>query len=144
MAPYIDDSHVGSWKKLPRYCHVRCVPYHSRLWSYLSGFSFELPHKQFHGLKDHEASFAKCYRELLELVYRGSEPCEQSPSDQSSPRGSHHPPRVAKIDNNSVRFFFLESLCRVFVVKSYQGTKSCLVDVRLGGSQELRPHFVAE
>src|SRR5207245_2353987 len=144
MVPYIDDSRVRGWKKPPRNRHVCRVSYHPRLRSYLSSFRLELPHKQFHGLQDHETSLAECDRKFLELVYCGSESCEQSPSDQRSPCGCYHPPWVAEIDNDSIRLFFLESLCRVFVVKSYQRAKSCLVDVRLGSSQELWPHLVGE
>src|SRR2546425_3662153 len=144
MVPYIDDSHVRGWKKLPRNRHVCRVSYHPRLGSHLSGFRLELPHEQFHGLQDHETSFAECYRKLLELVYRGSESCEQSSSNQCSPRGCYHSPWVAEINNNSVRLFFLESFGRVFVVESYQRAESCLVDVRLCRSQEFWPHLVGE
>src|SRR5712691_9409014 len=144
MVPYIDDSRVRGWKKLPRNCHVCRVSYHPRLGSYLSSLRLELPHEQFHSLQDHEASFAQCYRKFLELVYGGSESCEQSPSDQRFPRGCYHPPWVAEIDNNSICLFFLESLGRVFVVKSYHRAKSCLVDVRPCSSQELWPHFICE
>src|SRR6266568_3831579 len=111
MVPYIDDSRVRGWKKLPRNRHVRRVSYHPRFRSNLSSFRLELPHKQFHGLEDHETSLAECHRKFLELVYCWSESCKQSPSNQRSPRGSYHPPRVAEIDNNGIRLFFLESLC---------------------------------
>src|SRR5438093_13725109 len=144
MVPYIDDSRVRGRKELPRDCHIRGVSYHPRLRSYLSSLRLELPHKQFHGLQDNETSLAECYRKLLELVYCGSESCEQCPSDQRSPRGSNHPPRIAKIDNTRVNIGLLKSLCRVLVVKSYQRAESCLLYVRLRGSQKLWPHLIGE
>src|SRR5260370_39684733 len=99
MVPYIDDSHVRRWKKLPRDCHVRCMFYPPSLRSTLSSLCLELTHQQFHSLEYHESSFAQCYRKLLQLVYCGSKPCQQSPSKQRLPRGSNHPPRIAKINN---------------------------------------------
>src|SRR5713101_6227922 len=36
MVPYIDDSHVRRWKKLPRNRHIRSMSYHPSLRSNLS------------------------------------------------------------------------------------------------------------
>src|SRR5436309_2848167 len=144
MVPYIDDSHIGGWKKLPSYRHIRSMSYHPSLRSNLSSLGLELPHKQFDSLEDHESSFAERYCKLLQLVYCRSKPCQQSPSKQRSPCSSNHPPRIAKINNNRVNTRLLKSLCRVLVVKSYQGAKPGFLHVRLRRSQELRPHLIRE
>src|SRR6266567_4965857 len=120
MVPYIDDSHVGRWKKLPRDRHVRRVSYHPSLRSNLSSLCLELTHQQFNSLQYHESSFSERYCKLLQLVYCGSKPRQQSPSKQRPPRSSYHPPRIAEVNNNRVHTCLLKSLCRVLVVKSYQ------------------------
>src|SRR5713101_3515291 len=82
MVPYIDDSHVRRWKKLPRNRHIRSMSYHPSLRSNLSSLRLELTHQQFNSLQYHEASFAERYRKLLQLVYCRSKTCQQSSPKQ--------------------------------------------------------------
>src|SRR5205823_5692305 len=144
MVSYIDDSRFRGWQELPGDCHVRGVSYHPSLRSYFSSLGLELPHKQFHGFKDYEASFAECNCKLLQLVYRGSKACEQSPSDQRPVSGLHHSPWVSEVDNDGIHASLFKPFSRVFVVESHQSAKSRLVDVRLRCSQEFRPHLISK